>query len=43
MWGMEWIDMNQDRERWRALVNLIAKNRSAFHKDPSPWSKQVSK
>jgi len=23
MWDMEWIDMNQGRERWRALVNAI--------------------
>jgi hypothetical protein len=22
-WGMGWIDMAQDRDRWRALVNVI--------------------
>ena len=22
-WGMEWIDLAQDRERWRALVNVV--------------------
>jgi hypothetical protein len=23
MGGMDWIDMAQDRDRWRALVNAI--------------------
>jgi hypothetical protein len=23
MGGMDWIDMAQDRERWRALVNAV--------------------
>jgi len=23
MWGMDWIDLVQDRERWWALVNAV--------------------
>jgi hypothetical protein len=23
MWGMDWIDMAQDGDRWRALVNAV--------------------
>jgi hypothetical protein len=22
-WGMEWIDVVQDRKRWRAVVNAV--------------------
>jgi hypothetical protein len=22
-WGMDWIDLSQDMERWRALVNAV--------------------
>jgi hypothetical protein len=22
-WGMDWINVTEDRERWRALVNVI--------------------
>ena len=22
-WGMDWIDVAQDRDRWRAVVNAI--------------------
>jgi hypothetical protein len=23
MWGMDWIDLAQDRDRWWALVNVV--------------------
>jgi hypothetical protein len=24
-WGVDWIDLAQDRDRWRALVNAVMK------------------
>jgi hypothetical protein len=24
-WGVEWIDMIQDRDKWRALVSAVMK------------------
>jgi hypothetical protein len=23
MWGLDWIELAEDRERWRALVNAV--------------------
>jgi hypothetical protein len=29
-WGMDWIDLAQDRDRWRSLVNVFNKIRGIF-------------
>jgi hypothetical protein len=34
MWDIYWIDLVQDRDRWRALVNTVMNLR-----DSAPWSK----
>jgi hypothetical protein len=28
--GMDWIELAQDKDRWRALVNVVMKKRGLF-------------
>ena len=28
MWGMDWIDLAQDRDRWRPLVNVVMSHKA---------------
>jgi len=30
-WGMDWIHLAQDREKWRALVNTVMKFRVPYY------------
>ena len=34
---MDWIDVAEDRDRWRALVNAVM---NLLKKDSAPWSKK---
>jgi hypothetical protein len=38
MWGIDWIDLAQDRDKRRALVNAVMK---ILKKNSAPWSKYV--
>ena len=30
VWGMDWIDLTQNRDRWRTLVNAVMKFRVPY-------------
>jgi hypothetical protein len=41
-WGIGWMDFAEDRDRWRALVNvvlnlLVTKFGEFLRKDSAPW------
>ena len=31
MWGIDWIELAQDRDRWRALINAVMNLRIPYN------------